>query len=106
PQKRPTANEIYLRLYHLWSYIYNSKKIDKLHIKEKFMAADKIIKTLPEITRHHPDSMYTSRIIITKELFKGNPETTKEDVVDIDPMVSGYNLEALEIFDKDLQTLR
>ncbi|CAG8457889.1 15576_t:CDS:2 [Cetraspora pellucida] len=35
-----------------------------------------------------------------------NPETTREDVVDIDPMVSGYNSEASEIFDKDLQTLR
>ncbi|CAG8719344.1 10582_t:CDS:2, partial [Cetraspora pellucida] len=76
PQKRPTANEIYLRLDHLWSYIYYSKKLDKLHIKEKFMAADKIIKTLPDIIRHHPDSMYTSRIIITKELFKDQPKKT------------------------------
>ncbi|CAG8718104.1 9055_t:CDS:2, partial [Cetraspora pellucida] len=63
-------------LYHLWSYIRYSNQIDKLHIKEQLMTADKIIKTLPDIIRHHPDSMYTSSIIITKELFRDQPKRT------------------------------
>ncbi|RIB01798.1 kinase-like domain-containing protein [Gigaspora rosea] len=71
-QKRPTANEISLKLFRLWGLLYYSDMSDnKLHIKEKFLDADKKIKELPNIIRKHPDSMYTSKPINTKELSIG-----------------------------------
>ncbi|CAG8638788.1 16320_t:CDS:2, partial [Racocetra persica] len=36
----------------------------------------------------------------------GNLETTRENVVDIESVASGYHLEASDRFDKNLQTLR
>jgi serine/threonine protein kinase len=68
PQKRPTANEISSKLYHLWCFLYYTEKFDKLGIKEKFLSADKFIEKLPIIERKHQDSIYTSKIINTRQI--------------------------------------
>ncbi|RIB07329.1 kinase-like domain-containing protein [Gigaspora rosea] len=68
PQKRPTANEISSKLYHLWCFLHYTNKFDKLGIKEKFLSADKFIEKLPIIERKHQDSMYTSKIINTRQI--------------------------------------
>lgn len=41
---------------------------EELDIQEKFMAADKIIETLNVAEQKHPTSMYTSKIINTKQI--------------------------------------
>ncbi|CAG8760544.1 27428_t:CDS:2, partial [Racocetra persica] len=65
---------------------YDFPVLDKLGIKEKFMAADEAIKTtLPIITQRHPDSLYTSKKINTKEIETlMTKETLPVDFVDID----------------------
>ncbi|RIB05613.1 kinase-like domain-containing protein [Gigaspora rosea] len=63
PQKRPTANDVVLNLFHQYKYIKGYNNQDKLCIKNKYLAADKIIKTLVIKPQIHPESNYTSKSI-------------------------------------------
>ncbi|RIB24476.1 kinase-like domain-containing protein [Gigaspora rosea] len=76
PKSRPTANEVYMKLYKWNKFMKVSDDADVDKIKKQFLDADKIVKTLPIISRKHPNSMYSSKFINTREILKSSIEGT------------------------------
>ncbi|KAF0352757.1 Rho family GTPase Rho1 [Gigaspora margarita] len=66
PQKRPFADEIWNILGEWNDNMESSDNTSK--IKNQFLDADKIVKTLPLNLPKHSDFMYTSKIINTKKI--------------------------------------
>ncbi|CAG8781905.1 15791_t:CDS:2, partial [Gigaspora rosea] len=61
----------------------NVKKIDKLDVKEKFLAADKAIKNSPIIKQKPSDSTFASKIINRNEINHALNEDQPTDSISV-----------------------
>ncbi|RIB29749.1 kinase-like domain-containing protein [Gigaspora rosea] len=73
PQKRPNISKINNVI---CEWLRNLASDNETEIKKQFLNADKAIKTLQIIPQHHPDHMYTSKIISTQRISNAVKEET------------------------------
>ncbi|RIB29871.1 kinase-like domain-containing protein [Gigaspora rosea] len=70
PERRPAAEDVYKRICEFYDIITNNLVNMDLYdeVKQQFLIADEMIKTLPIILPKHSCSMYTSKLISTQKV--------------------------------------